>query len=199
MKSNIIKIVKNIVYVTVLTTALSACSSPSTTNIVSREQSHSASVYNQMLQQKLVQERRLLVSDLTHNKVQVSLIGETAQLSIPSGQLFNGRSANFTAYGKSLVSTINEYIGSYKVINLYIRSYADSSIDKATARSLTANQAQVMLNSVHESKLDVRYISAEGMGMRSPIVSNLKSPKSNINNRITISWMFLPKYNDQNG
>ena len=97
------------------------------------------------------------------------------------------------------MSAINEYIGSYKVVNLYIRLYAYSSIDKATARSLTANQAQVMLSSVHKSKLNVRYISAEGMGMRSPIVSNLKSPKSNINNRITISWKFLPKYNDQNG
>lgn len=199
MKNNIIKTARKMLYVTVLATALSACTSPSATNIVSREQSHSASTYNQMLQQKLVQERRLLVSDLTHNKVQVSLIGETAQLSIPSAQLFYGRSSNLTAYGESLLSTINEYIGSYKLVNLFIKSYADSSIDKATAHSLTASQAEVILRSVHESKLDVRYISAEGMGMSGPIVSNLKSPKSNMNNRLTISWMFIPKYNDQNG
>ena len=145
----------------------------------------------------LIAKRQQASADLYKSGVKISLVGEQASLSIPASALFNSRSANFSTDGSDVMQQVYNYISTYSLVNLSVRSYSGKQYDTSFALSLTTRQSQVVLSFLDNHKLDARFVSAEGKGISHLIVSGNSEYANKANSRVVLKWFFIPNYDSE--
>lgn len=123
--------------------------------------------------------------------VSISLVGDKAQLSIPSYKLFNSQSANLSPKGYKLLQGVTAYIKYYSLVNLFINTYVGDSVADNLAWALSARQAQIVEDYIQSKNLDIRFIDSQGNGKENPVTNHTGLLGDHENSRVVFSWVFL--------
>ena len=142
-----------------------------------------------------LQQRASAKAFLQRHQIQVVVLGETANLIIPSDSLFELTSANYDQGAQLILKNVAQYIRSYKTVSVTVKAYTDNLQKNQIAKALTILQAQNIVKTLWLTNLDTRLISAQGYGSANAVASNNSQQGMYDNRRVEIDFRFLSKSN----
>lgn len=119
--------------------------------------------------------------------------GQTLCIILPSDQIFNPHSANFTASATGMLNTTASLMAILETTSAQIAGYTDAERRAAQNVALSARQAQVVANYLWSRGVDARLLYAVGYGVTGQASPGLPgSFKDGANRRIKIQFQYLP-------
>lgn len=131
---------------------------------------------------------RNCMAELKKQDVQFIRVGETVIIVIPSDELFNRDSANFSEDGNKILETLTCVLQPYETTTMKIAGYTDNCGSAIRNKALSARQAQnvanylaaqrrdgccvVKIGDLTTQKIDARIIYAVGYGQNYPVATN---------------------------
>ena len=111
-------------------------------------------------------------------------IGQTMTIVIASDRLFVSHSANFQEKAKPMLNAVACLIASYNKVAVRVKGYTDNSSPSIYNHALSAQQAAQVADYLWDYGIDVRIISADGLGNVHPLTLNNPA----MNRRIEIEF-----------
>jgi intracellular multiplication protein IcmN len=176
-------IIKYVIPLVAATSLLVGCSQPKTRWVYSHSQGQ-------------VVQRDAHINLLRKEGARVFIQGETARIVLPSQAVFMNQTAAMSFSGQSLVGHVAQLIKTFDVVRVSVSAYADSSAWKAAVhnpnKQLTTQQAQAVSKQLWSSGINMRMITAKGMGDQRAVAWNGTPRGRNDNRRIEITFRFYP-------
>lgn len=149
------------------------------------------------LAQQLAAEKQALIHSLIHELQegggQVVVVGETIEIILPSDELFNPGSTNFSIYYYSLLGCVVQLMRLYETIQAEVAGYTDDEGFPARNTALSRTQAQIVANYLWSQGVDTRFMYSRGYNGKEPIANNETWQGRYDNRRIEIYFRYIPE------
>lgn len=130
-------------------------------------------------------------ADLKKQGVLIIKTGETVTIVVPSDKLFNPDSANVSANGNFILTSIVEYMRGYEVVFMKVSGFTDACGSFLRDRVLSEKQAQRVARYLAQNKIDTRIIYTEGFGPERPVANSDTPAGAAVNRRIEIRFRYV--------
>ena len=130
-----------------------------------------------------------LIQNLEQRGVELTTVGETVTLVLPSDELFVINSANVKPKYRPVLEEIAKLLQTYTLVSIKVIAYSDDT-KALDLQALTTKQAQRVANALWGQGINARLIYAEGGANSDLVVKSGSHAQRSSNRRVEIRFRY---------